>query len=163
MELFKLFGKIAVENSEANESIDETSEKADSFGNKLKSGVGTVAKWGTAVVGAATTAVGGMVKFAESSASTADNIDKMSQKIGISRGAYQELDFICSQSGTSVDSLQMGVKSLTSAMDGAASGTTSNIEQFKKLGISVTDANGNLRSQEDVMWETLSVLQGMKN
>lgn len=163
MELFKLFGTIAVNNKDANSAIDETSEKAEGFGSKLKKGVSTVAKWGTAVVGGATAAAGALVKFAESSASTADHVDKMSQKIGISRQAYQELDFICSQSGTSVDSLQVGMKSLVSAMDGAASGTASNVEQFNKLGVSVTNADGSLRSSEEVMWETLSALQSMDN
>ena len=163
MELFKLFGTIAVNNSEANSAIDETSGKAESFGSKLKSGISTAAKWGTAIVGGATAAGAALVKFAESSASTADNIDKMSQKIGISREAYQELDFICSQSGTSVDNLQAGMKSLVSAMDGAASGTASNVEQFNRLGISVTNADGSLRNSEDVMWETLSALQSMDN
>lgn len=163
MELFKLFGTIAVNNADANNAIDESSDKAESFHSKLSTGIGKAAKWGTAIVGGATVAAGALVKFAESSASTTDNIDKMSQKIGISRQAYQELDFICSQSGTSVDTLQAGMKSLTAAMDGAASGTESNVEQFQKLGVSVTDANGNLRSQEEVMWETLSALQGMEN
>lgn len=163
MELFRILGIIAVNNKDANSAIDETSEKAEGFGSKLKKGVSTVAKWGTAVVGGATAAAGALVKFAESSASTADHVDKMSQKIGISRQAYQELDFICSQSGTSVDSLQAGMKSLVSAMDGAASGTASNVEQFNKLGVSVTNADGSLRSSEEVMWETLSALQSMDN
>lgn len=163
MELFKLFGTIAVNNAEANSAIDETDSKASGFSDKLKGGIGTAAKWGTAIVGGATAAVGGLTKFAESSASTADHVDKMSQKIGISRQTYQELDFICSQSGTSVDSLQMGMKSLTSAMDGAKSGTKSNVEQFERLGVAVTNSDGTFRSQEDVMWDTLSALQSMED
>lgn len=174
MELFKLLGTIAVNNSDANKSIDETDsktqklatkmksagEKVTSFGSKVASVGGKLTKGITVPAVAAGTAV---MAFANKSASTADKIDKMSQKIGISRKAYQEFDFICSQSGTSVDILQMGMKTLTSAMDGAASGTKANVEQFKKLGVSVTDASGNLRSQEDVMMETLSALQGMEN
>lgn len=133
MDLFKLIGTIAVESAEANQAIDETTEKAGGFTDKLLTGIETAAKWGTAIVGGATVAVGALTKFATSSASTADHIDKMSQKIGISREAYQELDFICSQSGTSVDGLQAGMKSLTAAMDGAKSGTAANVEQFKNL------------------------------
>lgn len=37
MELFKLFGKIAVENDEANEALDKTSEKGEATESKLKS------------------------------------------------------------------------------------------------------------------------------
>ncbi|PLT76347.1 MULTISPECIES: phage tail protein [Lachnospiraceae] len=163
MDLFKLVGTIAINNSEANSQIEGTTEKASTFSSKLSSGIGTVAKWGTAIVGGATVAGTALVGFATKSASTADNIDKMSQKIGISRQAYQELDFICSQSGTSVDTLQAGMKSLTSAMDGAKSGTKANVEQFERLGVAVTNSDGTFRSQEDVMWDTLSALQGMED
>lgn len=38
MELFKLFGMIAVKNTEANNAIDETSNKAASFSEKLSDG-----------------------------------------------------------------------------------------------------------------------------
>ena len=164
MDLFKLIGTIAIEGSEqANSQIDSTTEKASSFGQTLTSGIGTVAKWGTAVVAGTTAVVGGLTAVATNSASAGDRIDKMSQKIGISREAFQELDFICSQSGTSVETLQMGIKSLTSAMDGARSGTATNVEQFERLGIAVTNADGSFRSQEDVMWETMSALQGMED
>lgn len=164
MDLFKLIGTIAIEGSEeANSQIDSTTEKASSFGQTLTSGIGTVAKWGTAVVAGATAVVGGLTAVATNSASAGDRIDKMSQKIGISREAFQELDFICSQSGTSVETLQMGIKSLTTAMDGARSGTATNVEQFERLGIAVTNADGTFRSQEDVMWETMSALQGMED
>lgn len=163
MELFKLFGTIAVNNAQANTAIDQTSGKASSFSEKLKGGIKTVGKWGTAIVGGATAAGAALVGFASKSASAADRVDKMSQKIGISRQAFQELDFICSQSGTSVDTLQMGMKSLTTAMTGAANGTKSNVDQFNKLGVSVTNADGSLRSQEDVMWDVLSALQSMEN
>lgn len=163
MDLFKLVGTIAINNSEANNQIEGTTEKASKFSSKLSSGIGTVTKWGTAIVGGAAVAGTALIGFATKSASTADNVDKMSQKIGISRQAYQELDFICSQSGTSVDTLQAGMKSLTSAMDGAKSGTKANVEQFERLGVAVTNSDGTFRSQEDVMWDTLSALQGMED
>lgn len=164
MELFKLLGTIALSGvAQAQKDIDDTSGKASSFGENLKKGITTVGKWGVTIGTAAVGATKALTSMATSSAATADNIDKMSQKIGISRQAYQELDFICSQSGTSVDTLQMGMKTLTAAMDGAASGTKSNVEQFEKLGIAVTDSDGNLRKQEDVMFDTMKALQEMDN
>lgn len=104
-----------------------------------------------------------MFKFAESSADTADNIDKMSQKIGISREAYQELDFACSQSGASVDGLKAGLKTLTAQMDKASQGNADTAEKFEQLGVSVTNADGSLRSQEEVLFDTLSALQDVEN
>lgn len=156
VEVFKLFGSIFVNNEEANKSISKTDEKASGVASTLGKGVATAAKWSAAIVGGATAAAGGMMKFAQSTASNADNVDKMSQKIGISRQAYQELDFICSQSGTSVDKLQNGMKTLRNAMTG-----DKNAEIFKNLGVSLTDASGKMRSSEQVMWDTMSALQGV--
>ena len=36
MELFKLFGTIAINNSEANQAIDDTTGKAETSSNRLK-------------------------------------------------------------------------------------------------------------------------------
>lgn len=158
VEVFKLFGSIFVNNEEANKSISKTDEKASGVASTLGKGVKTAAKWGAAIVGGATAAAGGMMKFAQSAASTTDNVDKMSQKIGISRQAYQELDFICSQSGTSVDKLGAGMKSLRGAM-----ANDKNAEIFNSLGIAITDADGKLRDSEAVMWDTMNALQGVSN
>lgn len=163
VEIFKLFGSIFVNNDEANKSISKTDEKASSVASTLGKGVQTAAKWGAAIVGGATVAAGGMLKMAESSASTADHVDKMSQKIGLSRQAYQELDFICSQTGTSVDSLRGGMKTLTNQMDAAAKGNASAKELLDRLGVSIDDGTGKLKSQEDMLYDCLTALQGVNN
>jgi formate-dependent nitrite reductase cytochrome c552 subunit len=72
--------------------------------------------------------------MASDTAAAADNVDKMSQKIGISRTAYQEWDYVMSQNGMSVDKLQTGIKTLTSKMDAAKNGTASATEAFQRLG-----------------------------
>ncbi len=177
MKIFDLFGSIYVNTDEAEKSLSKTENGFEKVGKKFASVGGKVSKFGGNVskvgagltkavaggVAAVTGGVAAVTKFAESASSAADNIDKMSQKIGVSRQAYQELDFICSQSGMSVDTLQSGMKTLVSAMDKAASGTKANVEQFDKLGVSVTNADGSLRSQEEVMWEVFEALQGMSN
>lgn len=163
LEIFKLVGSVMVDNSKANESLQKTDEKAGGLASKLAKGIGTAAKWGAGIATAAAAGATALAGMSVKAAGTTDNIDKMSQKIGVSRQAYQELDFICSQSGMSVDKLQGGMKSLTAAMDGAKSGTESNIQQFKRLGVEVTNTDGTFRSQEDVMWDTLNALQNMEN
>ena len=130
---------------------------------KLATGIKTAAKWGAAIAGATTAAGTAIMATANKAAAAGDNIDKMSQKIGISRQAYQELDFICSQSGTSVDSLQMGIKTLTNQMQSASIGTKSAVAMFEQLGISIYDTNGQLKDQETMMWEAMSALQAVEN
>lgn len=163
MEVFRLEGVIDINNKPANDALDKTQSKTQSFGDKLKKGMGTAVKWGTAVVGATTAVAGSVVAFGVKSAQSADHVDKMSQKIGVSRKAYQELAFVCSQSGTDVDQLQQGMKSLTAAMDGARNGVSSNVEQFERLGVAVTNSDGSFRKQEDVFFDTVAALQGVSD
>lgn len=161
IEIFKLMGSILVNNDEANKSIAKTDEKAEGLGNKFLKGVGTVAKWGTTIVGAA--AAGGTALFgmANKAAGTTDRIDKMSQKIGMSREAFQEFDFICSQSGMSVDRLQGGFKTLTSQISSATEGNAAATEAFKTLGISMEDLK--TMSREDIFKKSISALQSVTN
>lgn len=161
MEIFKLFGSILIDSSEAEASISKTGEKAEGIASKLGSGIKTAAKWGAAIAAGAAAAGAAIMGVATKSAAAADNVDKMSQKIGISREAYQELSFACSQSGTDVDTLKSGVKTLTNQMQMAADGNKTAAAAFDSLGLSIYDVNGNLKSQEDMMFETMSALQGM--
>lgn len=163
MELFRLFGSILVNSDEADKSMQKTDSKAAIVASTLGKGISTAAKWGTAIVGGATAAVGGMMKMAESSAATADNIDKMSQKLGLSRTAFQELDFILSQSGTSIDSFQGGMKSLLANMDKVSEGNKTASENFKILGVEVQNADGSLKNQEQVLYETIEAFQEMED
>lgn len=163
LEIFKLVGSIFVDNEKANQSIAKTDEKAEGVGKKLASGVQTAAKWGAAIGGAAIAAGTALYGAATKAAENADEIDKMSQKIGISRQAYQELDYVLSQNGMDVNKLQSGMKSLTNAMAGAQDGTGATSEAFEALGVSVTNADGSLRSSESVFYDSIAALQGMEN
>lgn len=147
--------------SEVQQGMDETAKKSASLGTKLKKGFATATKAAAGLAAGATAVGAAVVKLATNAAATADHIDKMSQKIGISREAYQELDFVMSQSGTSVDNLQAGIKTLTANMDQVASGNKNTIETFKKLGVEVKNADGTFRSQEDVFFDTVSALQNV--
>ena len=163
MELFKLLGTIAIENEEANEQIEETSSKAGKFADALKKGAGVAAKFGTAVVTGTMAAGAALTGVASSAASNADEIDKMSAKIGMSKQAYQEWSYVLGQNGMDVNSLQMGMKTLVAQMDGAASGTEKSVEMFEKLGLSIYDSEGKMKNQEEMFKEVTMALASMEN
>ena len=163
MEIFKLVGSIFVDNDEANKSISKTDSKAQNVGKTLISGAKTAAKWGAAIVTGASAAVTGVAAFASKTAATCDEIDKMSQKIGVSRESYQELSFITSQCGMDVNKLQVGMKTLTTVMATTRDGTSKSATALEELGIAATDSEGNLRSSEEVMYEAIGKLQKMTN
>lgn len=159
VEIFKLFGSIFVNNDEANKSIAKTDEKASGVASTLGNGVKKAAKWGAAIVGGATAAATGLTAMASKTAESADEVDKMSQKLGLSREAYQEWDYVLSQSGVDIDSMQSGLKTLTNKIDDAKNGSASAQEMFNKLGISMDDLNS--MSREDIFNTVVSSMQGM--
>lgn len=114
----------------------------------------------TAVIGAT---VGAVTMLTNKTMQYGDRIDKLSQKIGISRKGFQEWDYILSQNGSSVENLQMGYKTLAVQMNKARSGSKESVAIFSKLGVAVKDNTGALRSQESVFNDTVKALQNIKN
>ena len=145
MNVFELMAKIRLDTSGYTKSLD-TAKKA--AGTVAKVGVAAFAAVGTAAVGAGVK----LVKETANVASYGDNIDKMSQKMGISAKAYQEWDAVMQHSGTSIDALKPSMKTMANqAQQGA--------EEFQKLGISQEEVK-NL-SQEDLFGRVIEGLQNM--
>src|SRR5574344_1226468 len=92
-------------------------------------------------------------------AQKSDRIDKVSQSLGLTRETFQELDYAFKQNGASLDNFGMGMKSLQEITTKAASGSKT---AFDKLGISVKNANGTLKSQDQILTETLSAFNNMQ-
>ena len=130
---------------------------AGSFGSRFASGLSSVGRVGlaaAATTAAATTAlVGGMVSATSSVAEYGDNIDKMSQKMGISAEAYQEWEAVMQHSGTSMESLRSSMRSMANAVENGN-------EAFQRLGISEEEVAS--LSQEDLFARVISGLQDME-
>lgn len=163
MEIFRLIGSVFVDTERADESIKKTDEKAGSLGQTLLNGVGTAAKWGAGIVAGATAAAGALVGVATDAAGAMDVIDKGSAKVGISKQAYQEWSYVLGQNGMDISKMEVGMKTLVAAMDGAAAGTESAVEKFDALGLSIYDSNGSLKDQETMMNEAIYALANMEN
>ena len=163
IDLFNLVAKLTLDKSDYDKNLDDAEKNASSFGSKLSGAFGTAAKVGAGLAAGAVAAGAAIYGIATKSAATSDRIDKMSQKLGLSRKAFQELDFIASQSGTSVEAMRGGMKTLTAQMTKAQKGGKDTKKAFEKLGLSVTDANGNLKDQETMLFEVMGALQGMED
>lgn len=153
MDVFDLFAKLSLDTSEYEKGLGDAEKKGSNFGSGLlkatKIGAAAIATVGTAAIGAGAAIVGATNDVA----SYGDNIDKMSQKIGISAEAYQEWDAILQHCGASVDSLQPSMKTLaTQAQKGN--------DAFKKLGISEEQVAK--LSQEDLFAAVVAGLQNME-
>lgn len=155
-------GKVIID-TELNTKDAEKQSKG--LGNSLSSGLSKGAKVATAGVMAVGTAVavagGKMIQSAKQTAEYGDHIDKMSQKLGMSAKAYQQWDYVAKISGTSIDGLKMGFKTLTNTIDKANQGDKTAIENFKRVGMSMDDLKG--KSKEDIFKTTVESLQNMTN
>lgn len=138
----------------------EASSAGASAGGKLSSALGGAAKIGMgAIAGLASAAVGAgtaLYGTASATAQAGDNIDKMSQKLGVSSSFYQEWDAVLQHSGTSMDSMSATFKKLATASQNASKDQE---EAFKKLGLSMKDVQN--MSTEDLFASVISGLQGM--
>lgn len=126
----------------------------ESSGRSFMSKFGSALAGGAvAAAGAATAAVGSIVSGTKELAAFGDNIDKMSQKMGISTTAYQEWDAILQHSGSSIEAMKPAFKNLATL-------ATSNAEAFEAVGLSQQQVAS--MSSEELFAATISGLQNME-
>ncbi len=167
MNIFELFGTIAVENGDANKAISETSNKAKEFATAMKNSITTAAKWGAGIAAAATAATAVILNkiknIVNDTAKFADTIDKASARIGFSTQAYQEWEYVLALCGADVQTLESGMKALQEKMYSVNTGSTEAIRIFDELGISCYDLNGEMKDAEDIFEEIIYKLAEMTN
>lgn len=128
-------------------------------GKKLGGSLAKGLAVGTAAVGAAVGAAGAaMLGAAGATAEYGDQIDKASQKLGVSSTFYQEWEAVLQHSGTSMDSMGASFKKLATASQDA---TDDQIAAFKALGLSMGQVKS--MSAEDLFQSVVTGLQGMED
>lgn len=150
--------------SSAGSSAGKTfAEKMGSGLSDAGSAIGKAVKGFATFAGAVTAGTAALTSFAGQTASTLSEIGDMSVKTGLTTDSYQELAYALRMNGADISSMTVGMKTLTSQISSAASGSESAQAAFDALGVSVTNADGSMRSQEEVMWEALTALQSVEN
>ena len=113
---------------------------------------------GTAAVAGAVTAAGAaMIGAASKTAEYGDQIDKASQKLGVSSTFYQEWEAVLQHSGTSMDSMSASFKKLANASQDASD---DQVAAFEAIGLSMEQVAS--MSTEDLFANVVNGLQGME-
>lgn len=163
MDLFDLQAKIALDVQEYVDGLNNAQKQTKSFGSRLQTGLATAAKVGAAAIGAVTLAAGaftkGVIDGTKQVANYGDEVDKMSQKLGLSASAYQEWDYVLGQAGVEITSISTGLKTLTNQIDEAKNGSDDATARFAALGITLEDLA--TMSREDVFAAVVEGFQGM--
>ena len=133
----------------------ESSSAGKSAGLNIAGGIGSALKGATSLVAAGAAAVtGAITKGSADVAAYGDNIDKMSQKMGLSAQAYQEWDAVMQHSGTSMEAMKSSMKTLANAAE-------TNNKAFEELGI--TQEQLATMSQEQLFEATIAALQNVED
>lgn len=162
------FDKAGDEAEDFGKEIAETGHQSEKAGQKLKQ-VGEVAKTvgkalaaAAAAIGAAAIAAGKKLwDMSNDVAEAGDEIDKMSQKIGISKKAYQEWSYVFERSGADINIMQGSMKKLSEVITEAADGSASAAEKLSAVGLSIEDLNN--KSQDEQLSIVISALQDMES
>ena len=104
-----------------------------------------------------------LVQMTRESAEAADDIVTLSSVTGMSTDSIQELNYMADLTDVSLDRIRDSLKETTNKMQEAATGTGDAYEAYNKLGVKITDVDGQLRSAEDVFYDTIDALGEMKN
>ena len=134
----------------------EASTAGNEAGKSWTSGFSKAAAGAVGAVTAVTAATAAMgtavVKSASETAAYGDNIDKMSQKMGLTAEAYQEWDAVMQHSGTSMETMKSSMKTLATAAENGN-------KAFAELGI--TEADLASMNQQDLFEATIAGLQNV--
>lgn len=104
-----------------------------------------------------------LISMTKESAEYAKEIKTLASVTGQSAESLQEFDYAAEMIGVSSDRIRDSLKETTNKMQEAATGTGDAYEAYNKLGVEITDVDGQLRSAEDVFYDTIDALGDMKN
>jgi len=118
----------------------------DNLNRGLTSAVGSIAKVGS-ILTVATVALNG---FLANTLAGADAQVQLSRSTGVSMEAIQEWGYVASVNGSSADALERSITNLSKKIGEAS---TQGSDDFSRLGISVRDSMGHVKSADTILKE----------
>ena len=113
----------------------------------------------TAIVGATV----GLVKMGIDAGNASAEINNLSTATSLSTDVIQELAYVATASNSSFEGLQRSMDSFQRRLKTVGEEGSRVNEMFGRLGVSTTDASGNVRSMDDVLLDTFNKLGDMED
>lgn len=161
MNLFNLFAKITLDNSEYEAKMKDSQKTASSFSSKIgtafKVGAKAVTAFDTTVVAGATALAGLAVKMVD----FGSEIDDNAQKLGMSTEGYQYWSLVLQRAGSNASQLSMSIRTMSQFTEQLAAGNGDALLSLQKLGIGYEDFMA--MSTEDQLFAIVTALQGVEN
>lgn len=161
MELFKIFGRIALKGQqETEDGLDSVSGKASKVGDVFLKGIGTIAKWGVATASVAATATAALVKSAVTAYSDYEQLvggvetlfkDSASEVQKYAANAYQTAGLSANEYMETVTGFSA---SLLQSLDGDTKAAA------EKANVAITDMSDNANKMGTSMESIQNAYQG---
>lgn len=155
----RAFNKEIKQLEASTSTLGQASQKMASFGN-------AAAKGGEALRGVSLAAAGidvALAGLAYKSGQAADDLNTLSKVTGVSTEDLQKYKYSADLLDVSVETIAKSQTKMKKSMLSAQQGSTNMAEAFATLGVNIEDANGHLRSQDEVFNESIKALGQMEN
>lgn len=144
-------------------TVNELVTRFDFEGNlkplqEFNSLLGNGIKIGVAFVGSMSAITGAIFAFSKAAFDAIDPTIQLSRTTGVAVEAIQELGFVASVSGSNLEAVQASMQGLSEKIGEAA---VRGNEDLMRLGISVRDTAGNVKSADRVMDELRGKFRGL--
>lgn len=93
----------------------------------------------------------------------ASSLGEVAQQLGVTTKDLQVYRYAASQAGIEQDEMDKSLAKLTRTIGEAATGSEKQQKLFKALGISIRDANGNIKTAGDIMPQIADALKGIES
>ena len=104
-----------------------------------------------------------LISMTKEAASNADDLLTLASVTGMTTDSVQELNYMADLTDVSLDRIKDSLKETTNKMQEAAAGTGDAYDAYQRLGVSITNADGSLRSAQNVFYDTIDALGEIKN
>jgi hypothetical protein len=148
-DLATLVARLQADNSQYIKALDQATGKLDKFSKDQDAILESIAgKFAAAL------SVGALAEFTASSLESAASLDRLSQSAGVSVESLSSLKLAAAAAGLDQDQLALGLKKVNQSLAQAAGDSTTKAgEAYRALGISVTNANGSLKTADQILPE----------
>ena len=175
------FDEVGAAASDAGSEVEDSSSSFEGFGDAAETAgdiavgalnavvtaaaaVTTAAVAAGAAIGGAFVGVGGqLVDATTSTATLADELLTLSSVTSLSTDTLQELNYASELLDVDTSTISGSMTRLVKTMGQAADGSSGAADKFAELGIAYTNADGSLRSTEDVFWDAIDALGQIDN
>lgn len=155
-----LLVKAGVDFSGVQKGFNQMSKDLKKVGKSLSTAGSTLTKGLTLpIVGA----VAGLTALTVKSAGTADELNTLAAKTGLSTDRLQEMSYAARFIDVDLETMTDSMVKLTRSMDAAREGTKKQQDAFKQLGVEYKNSDGSLRNAKDVWAEAIDALGSMTN